>query len=465
MYRQPVLIYNPYAGKIRRNRERILQRTIAALGRAGMTPRVLPTDAAGHATELARTAIEEGADLVLALGGDGTLNEAANGMAALGRPAGRGSASSWNGGECALANELGTVGSSRPDRAAEKLAKCEPKSVALGRLTTADGASRYFLCMAGAGLDAKIVRDVSSGLKDRTGKVAYWAAGLAQFPHRVEQLEVRVKGKVYRCGFALASRVRNYGGDLEIASGASLLRDDFEVVLFESANPLRYAWYMFGVGLRRVQRMQGVQTLSAPCAEILCGTDLQMDGGYAGRQTARLETGPSGAGAAHSGRVWITARTSLTGLMMSRCRPGAEFTEVLGRHFRLMIDPGGGTRRISTFLRGRFSRQSSLSGSASAAKARTLCSWPRVVLALMPLLLEFRWISKASINWRTYLACLLGVLSHLALDLTNVYGVRVLLPFFLALAAAGHDGTSSTWWILPAFLFWRWPALYCWPSW
>ena len=57
MYRQPVLIYNPYAGKIRRNRERILQRTIAALGRAGIVPQVLPTDAAGHATELARAAV------------------------------------------------------------------------------------------------------------------------------------------------------------------------------------------------------------------------------------------------------------------------------------------------------------------------------------------------------------------------------------------------------------------------
>ena len=91
-------------------------------------------------------------------------------------------------------------------------------------MTTPDGASRYFLCMAGAGLDAKIVREVSPALKDRTGKVAYWAAGLAMFPHRLEQLEVRVQGQVYRCGFALASRVRNYGGDLEIASGASLLQ-------------------------------------------------------------------------------------------------------------------------------------------------------------------------------------------------------------------------------------------------
>jgi inner membrane protein len=50
------------------------------------------------------------------------------------------------------------------------------------------------------------------------------------------------------------------------------------------------------------------------------------------------------------------------------------------------------------------------------------------VMALVPLLLA-RWISKCSINWLSYFACVLGVLSHLALDLTNVYGVRLLLPF------------------------------------
>jgi inner membrane protein len=50
------------------------------------------------------------------------------------------------------------------------------------------------------------------------------------------------------------------------------------------------------------------------------------------------------------------------------------------------------------------------------------------VMAVIPLLLA-RWIRGASLNWRSYLACVLGVLSHLALDLTNVYGIRLLLPF------------------------------------
>src|SRR5260370_10693677 len=48
------------------------------------------------------------------------------------------------------------------------------------------------------------------------------------------------------------------------------------------------------------------------------------------------------------------------------------------------------------------------------------------VVALVPLLLA-RWFGKASIGWGAYAACVLGVLSHLAMDLTNVYGRRLLL--------------------------------------
>jgi inner membrane protein len=50
------------------------------------------------------------------------------------------------------------------------------------------------------------------------------------------------------------------------------------------------------------------------------------------------------------------------------------------------------------------------------------------VMAILPLLLAY-WIQRATLDWHNYAASLLGVLSHLAYDLTNVYGVRLLLPF------------------------------------
>jgi diacylglycerol kinase (ATP) len=289
LFRQPVLIYNPAAGALRRNPQRILQRTIAALAGGGLSPRLLPTSGPGTAGSLAQEAVRQGADLVLVLGGDGTVNEVVQGLVHSNVPLGVLPGGTAN----VLAMELGL--GSHPETAARRLVAFEPRPVALGRITGSFG-SRYFLLMAGAGLDANIVYEVSAGLKNAVGKLAYWAAGFARFFKRVEQLEVgvvtQVDRQIHRCGFALVSRVRNYGGDLEIASGASLHDDHFEVVMFEGSNPLRYAWYMLNVAARRVQRMRGVRVLRAHRVEILTDTPVQIDGEFLGRQTVTIEIVP-----------------------------------------------------------------------------------------------------------------------------------------------------------------------------
>jgi diacylglycerol kinase (ATP) len=283
--RQPVLIYNPAAGALRRNPARILQRTIAALARGGLAPRLMPTSVAGEAASLAQEAVRQGADLVLVLGGDGTVNEVVQGLVHSSVPLGVLPGGTAN----VLAMELGL--GSRVEPAAKMLATFEPRLVSLGRISGSFG-SRYFLLMAGAGLDANIVYEVSAGLKNAAGKLAYWASGLLRFFKRVEQLEVGVDGHVHRCGFALISRVRNYGGDLEIASGASLHDDHFEVVLFEGSNPLRYAWYMLNVAAKRVQRLRGVRVLSAHQVQVLTAAAVQIDGEYLGRQPVSIEIVP-----------------------------------------------------------------------------------------------------------------------------------------------------------------------------
>ncbi len=296
-YKQPVLIYNPKAGKLRGNPERILHRTTEALARAthflGKPPRLLPTVEAGHASDLARVAAALGADLVIARGGDGTINEVANGLALTSVPLGILPAGTAN----VLAMEIGF--GSGLDHAASRLAQSKPVRISLGRIASlgnsglngSDG--RYFVLMAGVGLDAKIVLDVSSPLKDKIGKGAYWAAGLSQLPYRLDQFDVLHNGSAKRAGFALASRVRNYGGDLEIASGASLRKDDFELVTFEGSNPLRYVGYMLAVAAKQVRKMPGVHTAQTKSLDISAGAHLQVDGEYAGTGPARIEIVPN----------------------------------------------------------------------------------------------------------------------------------------------------------------------------
>jgi diacylglycerol kinase (ATP) len=253
---------------------------------ASLEPRLLATGAPGHATVLARQAIAEGADLVLVLGGDGTINEAANAMIHSGVPLGVLPAGTAN----VLAMELGL--GSRMTQAIGRLTGAVERRVTVGRLVDARGAPRHFVSMGGVGLDATIVYHLNARLKEATGKLAYWLTGFSRVASRVGQFDACVDGKAYRCGFALVSRVRNYGGDLEIARGASLLAGDFEMVLFEGSNPLRYARYLLGVGTGRVQTMRGVHTLRGTCAEFSGDAHLQVDGEYAGRLPARFDAVP-----------------------------------------------------------------------------------------------------------------------------------------------------------------------------
>jgi YegS/Rv2252/BmrU family lipid kinase len=230
--------------------------------------------------------VRGGADLVLVLGGDGTINEVIQGLACSGIPLGVLPGGTAN----VLANELGL--GSRPEVAAEKLITWTPRPIALGRITGKSIGSRFFLMMCGAGLDADIVYDVHAPLKVAAGKLAYYVAGFGRFGKKLTQLDVRVDGQIHRCGFALVSRVRNYGGDLEIASGASLTSDHFEVVLFEGTNTMRYAWYMLGVAARRVQKMKGVRVLRANHVEILTEAPVQIDGEFIGRQAIEIDIVP-----------------------------------------------------------------------------------------------------------------------------------------------------------------------------
>jgi diacylglycerol kinase (ATP) len=98
-------------------------------------------------------------------------------------------------------------------------------------------------------------------LKAAAGKLAYYLCGFAQVLRTLPEFEVIVDGKRHAASFALISRVKNYGGDLQIARGASLFRNDFEVVLFRGTRAMRYLPYLVGVTLGQAARMNGCKIL------------------------------------------------------------------------------------------------------------------------------------------------------------------------------------------------------------
>jgi diacylglycerol kinase (ATP) len=257
----------------------------------GITVDSIATTGPGHAGEIARRAVDRGADLILVAGGDGTINEAVNGMVNSDVPLGILPAGTAN----VLATEMELGGNL--ERAAEKLEECRPHRISVGYVTTGNGGvSRYFLLMAGAGLDAHVAYNVSAPLKARAGKLAYWLAGWRVLGRDLPEFNVEANGVTRSCSFALLSKVRNYGGDFAIAQHVTLFDDEFEMVLFEGRSSFRYVKYMLGLMLNRLGGMKGVTVLRTAAAS-LSGPDnvlvyTQIDGEIAGHLPAQVRIVP-----------------------------------------------------------------------------------------------------------------------------------------------------------------------------
>jgi len=156
-YRNTVLIYNPRAGKFGRDGARLLKKAVEILTDNGHSVTVSPTTGPRTAGAIAREHIDRGADLILAAGGDGTVNEVAEGMVHSHVPLAVLPAGTAN----VLAMEMKLGG--KLLKVASRLGECRPRRVSVGHLTCDGGrVSRHFLLMAGAGLDAQIVYHVSA---------------------------------------------------------------------------------------------------------------------------------------------------------------------------------------------------------------------------------------------------------------------------------------------------------------
>ncbi len=262
------------------------------LREAGHDTWLVPTQGPGTAGAIARRSIADGAELILAAGGDGTINEIAEGVAFSDVPLGILPAGTAN----VLAHEMG-LGSSI-EGAAARLDECVPTRISMGRLECVNGEerTRLFLLMAGIGLDAKIVYNISLPLKARFGKLAYWIGGFSLLGRQLDEFEVLVEGRRVNCAFALISKVRNYGGDMEIAQTISLLDDRFEVVLFESRSSFRFLTYLVRVAMRKLTGVQGIQVVRT-AGVCMPGTAarhvyIQVDGEYAGHIPASVQIVP-----------------------------------------------------------------------------------------------------------------------------------------------------------------------------
>ncbi|HVH21522.1 MAG TPA: diacylglycerol kinase family protein [Pseudonocardia sp.] len=164
----PVVVANPT--KTETDTRRQIGSVCGALGWAD--PLWLETTIDDPGTGQAREAIERGADVVLACGGDGTLRAVAEGLAGTGVALGLIPVGTGN----LLAR---TIGTPQEVAAATRVALSgDDRKIDVGRVRV-DGAEheRVFLVMAGTGFDAAIMANTPEALKVRVGPLAYVISG------------------------------------------------------------------------------------------------------------------------------------------------------------------------------------------------------------------------------------------------------------------------------------------------
>ncbi len=270
-----IVIFNPTAG---RRRAAALWRVLDVLSASGMRLELAETRHAGHAKGLARAAVQAGAGLVVAAGGDGTIAEVANGMA----------------GGCARLGviPLGTANVLAHELRLPFAPRAVAAALAFGRtrllwpgVAQGPADTRLFVQMLGVGLDAQVVHAMTPRLKRLLGKGAYVAQTLREIRrYPFPRLQLRLDGEAVDAASVIVSKGRLYAGRFTLAPDADACRPGFSVAVFERHGPLAAMMYGAALPLNLLPRMPGVRIRTASAVEILgeAAVHAQADGDPAG---------------------------------------------------------------------------------------------------------------------------------------------------------------------------------------
>jgi diacylglycerol kinase (ATP) len=244
-FQNALLIHNPNAGNGGNGRRRLLDDARRYLSANGIDAELAETTGPGHATEIARQATVDQRQLVIACGGDGTLNEVVNGLAQF-QNGHRVPLALLPGGTAnILAKELDLPWDI--PRAAKRLVGADVREIALGLATPVEQPEkkRYFLSVAGAGPDGMIVYSVDLELKARVGILAYWWQGAREvIRYTFPRFRVRTGDRQLEATLVVVGRTKNYGGPFKITDQADLFEDQFEVMALTTQSGMRYLSYL-----------------------------------------------------------------------------------------------------------------------------------------------------------------------------------------------------------------------------
>jgi YegS/Rv2252/BmrU family lipid kinase len=243
-----LLVYNPAAPGVRRRHARRLEAITSELRRRAVLLDTLGTGERGGLIERAADLERKEYDLIIAWGGDGTVNEAGNLAARLERPL----AILPAGTENMLARELEIP--RRLEEAIDLLFSGRRRRIRAGL-----AGDRLFFVMAGAGFDAAVCRWVRPGLKRWAGRLAYvigavWILCTRRLPlFSVMWDERGVAGTQM-----ILSNVPHYAGRLRAAPLARIDSTALDLCVLRSGSPFAYLRFFARMLLGRHTRWRGV---------------------------------------------------------------------------------------------------------------------------------------------------------------------------------------------------------------
>ena len=270
-----VIIFNPTAGRRRHHQLRL---ALEALRAAGIMPEVRETQQAGDATRLARCAARDGAAVIVAAGGDGTIAEVAQGLSGSGACLGLLPMGTAN----VLARELAIP--LRPDAAARILAQGDVLHLHPGQARFADGSTRIFVQMLGTGFDAAVVASLDLGMKRRLGRAAYvWQTMRELARYRFPGCTVTLDGVPTAASSVIVTKGRLYAGQYLLAPDARPDAPGFAVAILHHGGTTRTMLAGMALPLDLLPRLPGL-TLHRAHRVALSGAGMavQMDGDPAG---------------------------------------------------------------------------------------------------------------------------------------------------------------------------------------
>jgi len=287
--RKVVLIANPKTGRYGSRRATPISELSEYLVSHGLEVRVETTTAPGDATRIAHRAANNGTADVVVAGGDGTINEAIQGMAGTNArlaiiPRGTGNV---------LARELGLP--LEPWPAADVVVQSKTREVHVGvAIDERTDTRRYFLLMAGVGLDASVVTNVQPSLKKRFGKAAFWLSGLSHLAYwSPRAFHVEINNESLPATFASIGNAASYGGALAITPGARIDKPEFEVCIIQTTSRLRYL-HLLSHAIRNGlhEEEKGVRVMKATTVRAFGEAPVQVDGEVIGHLPMRFEIAP-----------------------------------------------------------------------------------------------------------------------------------------------------------------------------